>query len=141
MDAGTTTLMIVIGLTVLGLLLVAALWRITSWKSRLTLLGLTAVPFGVYLSGLVPHAIGAYQTLESWWLGLSYSFTQTVGLSLLGVAALFLVLGRLVPYRPRKRKETPAAVPSTSSSTKPLPFARPAQDEDTAVLPRSNQGA
>lgn len=138
MDAGVMTLIVCVGLTVVGLLLVALLWRVTGPRAKVSLLGLTALPMGIYLSGLVPQAIGAYTTLEAWWRGLTFTVTQVIGLSLLAVGILFLLLSRVLPGRSRKQREAkPTGTVGTGSSRATTLYNRPSTTDpaETRVLP------
>lgn len=138
MDAGVMTLIVCVGLTVVGLLLVALLWRVTGPRAKVSLLGLTALPMGIYLSGLVPQAIGAYTTLEAWWRGLTFTVTQVAGLSLLGVGVLFLLVSRVLPGRSRRQRDAKATGTLPSGSSRPTTVYSSPSSEATAtrVLPR-----
>lgn len=110
MDPSLVVLAVVIGLTVLGLLVAALLWRFTTTKTRLTWLGLALLPVGCYLAGLIPQAIGAYTALVAWWQGLTFTIAEIAGLSVLALGALLLILSRALPFRARKPR-TPKPAP------------------------------
>ncbi|MFT4217788.1 MAG: hypothetical protein QM619_11490 [Micropruina sp.] len=133
MDISWWVMVIVIGWTVLGLVLVAVLWARAPWKAVLAWLGIALIPLGVWLVGLSQAAIDGWNTLALWWQGLTYTLPVMVGLSLLGLAGLLLLVSRFVPNRPRKRKSA-ASIPPAA------PY-RPAQPrseaEPTLILPEN----
>lgn len=135
MELSLWVMIVVIGWTVLGLVLVVLLWSRAPWKAVLAWLGIALVPLGVWLVGLSQAAIDGWNTLALWWQGLSYTLPVLVGLSVLGLAALLLVASRLVPNRARKRKPAEQVAPASTP-----PVYRPAprsEAEQTLILPEN----
>lgn len=150
MDLSTLVMIVVIGWTVVGLILVAAIWSRAPWKAVLAWLGIALLPLGVWLVGLWRAAIDGWNTLAAWWAGLVFDIPAIIGLSVLGLAALLLVLSRLVPNRPRTRKTKPtpsvtSSRPSTPSGgiglgigdSSPAYRQPPTQSERTLTLPEN----
>lgn len=144
MDLATWVLIIVLTWTALGLLLTAALWTRAPWKAVMAWLGIALIPLGVWLVGLSQAAINGWNTLAAWWQGLVFTLPVLIGLSVLGLAALLLVVSRLVPTRPRTRKPkapSSTSIPPASSPPvyrQPPPSSNPA--DQTLIMPegRSN---
>ncbi|MBP8920895.1 MAG: hypothetical protein KBG85_14395 [Micropruina sp.] len=123
MDLSTWVMIVAIGSTTLGLLLVILLWSRAPWKAVVAWLGIALLPLGLWLAGLSQAAIDGWNTLALWWQGLQFGLFETIGVSLLGVAAFLLILSRLIPNRPRKRKPDTSSTPSRplNPSTPPAP--------------------
>ena len=124
MDLSTWVMIVVLGWTVVGLLLVAAIWSRAPWKAVLAWLGIALLPLGLWLGGLAQAAIDGWNTLARWWQGITYTPVVIAGLVVLGLAVLLLVVSRLVPSRPRTRKQrTSTTIPPASTP----PAYRPSQ--------------
>ncbi len=116
MGLSTWVMIVVIGWTVLGLLLVAVMSTRSPWKAVLAWLGIALLPLGIWLVGLSQAAVDGWNTLANWWQTLVYTVPVLIGLSVLGLAVALLVISRLVPSKPRVRKPKPSTqVPRTSA--------------------------
>lgn len=135
MDLSLWVIIVVIGWTVLGLVLVAVLWARAPWKAVLAWLGITLIPIGLWLAGLAQAAIDGWNTLALWWQGLTYTLPVLVGVSLLGLAALLLLVSRLTPNRPRRRRDTGEVAPAAAPAYRPAPPRGEA--ERTLILPEN----
>lgn len=138
MGLSTWVMIVVIGWTVLGLLLVAFLWTRSPWKAVLAWLGIALLPLGIWLVGLSQAAIDGWNTVATWWQALVFTLPVIVGLSVLGLAIALLVISRLVPTKPRVRKPKPTAevssrpAPPSGSSSTSTGSAGPASGATTA---------
>lgn len=134
MELSLWVMIAVIGWTVLGLVLVAVLWTRAPWKAVLAWLGIALLPVGLWLVGLSQAAIDGWNTLAVWWRGLVYTLPVLIGLGVLGLAAVLLLISRLVPNRPRKRKSVDEIPPA---STPPAYRPAPREAEQTLILPEN----
>ena len=136
MDLSTWVMIVAIGSTTLGLLLVILLWSRAPWKAVVAWLGIALLPLGLWLAGLSQAAIDGWNTLAVWWQSLVFTLPVLIGLSLLGLAATLLLVSRLVPNRPRKRKPKDEITPPAASPPyRPL---TPRNDaEQTLILPEN----
>lgn len=136
MELSLWVMIVAIGWTVLGLVLVAVLWSRAPWKAVLAWLGITLIPIGLWLAGLSQAAIDGWNTLALWWQGLVFTLPVLIGVSLLGLAALLLVVSRLTPNRPRRRRDSGEVTPAAAA-----PGYRPAsprsESERTMILPEN----
>lgn len=136
MDISLWVMGIAIGWTVVGLILVVALWSRAPWKAVIAWLGVALVPLGLWLAGLSQAAIDGWNTLALWWQGLIFTLPVMIGVGLLGLAALLLVVSRLVPNRPRKRKSA-SAIPSATTAPAYRPTPPRSEAEPTLILPEN----
>ncbi len=86
-------------------IITALLWRSAQVKTVFWWIGLCLVPMAVYLAGLAPAVVGAYDTLRLWWGTLSFTPVVWTGLVLGGLAALLMLGSRMIPsesYRDRR---------------------------------------
>ncbi len=136
MDISLWVMVIVIAWTVVGLVLVAVLWSRAPWKAVIAWLGIALIPLGLWLGGLSQAAIDGWNTLALWWQGLVFTLPVSIGVGLLGLAALLLVASRLVPNRPRTRKP---AIEASSTATAPAyrPAPSRSEAEQTLILPEN----
>ncbi len=136
MDISTWVMVLVLGWTVLGLVLVVLLWSRAPWKAVIAWLGIALVPVGLWLVGPSQAAIDGWNTLAVWWQSLVFTLPVLIGLSVLGLAATLLLVSRLVPNRPRKRKPKDENTPPAASPPyRPL---TPRNDaEQTLILPEN----
>ncbi|MBK8446498.1 MAG: hypothetical protein IPL41_07415 [Micropruina sp.] len=144
MDLFTWVMIVVLAWTVLGLLLVALIWTRAPWKAVLAWLGIALIPLGLWLVGLSQAAVDGWNTLAGWWQTLIFTMPVLIGLSILGLAALLLLVSRLVPTRPRNRKpKTPSSnttiPPATSSPTYRQPPTSGNSADQTLILPENRQ--
>ena len=144
MDLATWVMVVVITWTVLGLLLVALIWKRAPWKAILAWLGIALIPLGIWLVGLSQAAIDGWNTLAAWWQALVFTPQVQIGLGLLALAAALLVVSRFVPTRSRTPKQSdtlpPASRPSTSMPPgPPSAYQQPprSQAEQTLILPEN----
>lgn len=136
MDISTWVMVLVLGWTVLGLVLVVLLWSRAPWKAVIAWLGLALVPLGLWLVGLTQAAIDGWNTLALWWQSLIFTLPVLVGLSVLGLAAVLLLVSRLVPNRPRKRKPKDEIAPAPASPPY-RPLTPRSEAEQTLILPEN----
>ncbi len=93
------------GLTLVLVIITALLWRSAQVKTVFWWIGLCLVPMAVYLAGLAPAVVGAYDTLRLWWGTLSFTPVVWTGLVLGGLAAALMLGSRMIPsesYRDRR---------------------------------------
>ncbi|HVK44355.1 MAG TPA: hypothetical protein VM429_05575 [Micropruina sp.] len=135
MDLSTWVLIVVIGWTVLGLLLVAVIWTRSPWKAVLAWLGLALLPLGIWLVGLSQAAVDGWNTLALWWQSLVFTIPVVIGLSMLGLGLVLLLVSRLVPSRPRVRKDKP----TTELGSRPVPPAGSSSSMGTTTGPTYRQ--
>lgn len=86
-------------------IITALLWRSAQVKTVFWWIGLCLVPMAVYLAGLAPAVVGAYDTLRLWWGTLSFTPVVWTGLVLGGLAAVLMLGSRMIPsesYRDRR---------------------------------------
>lgn len=146
MDLSTWVMIAVIGWTVVGLVLVAAMWSRAPWKAVLSWLGIALLPLGLWLVGLSQAAIDGWNTLALWWQGLVFTLPVLIGLSVLGLAVALLVVSRLVPNRKRTRKPVSIATPERTEritpAAEPPVYRQPPprnEAEQTLILPENQQ--
>lgn len=141
MDPNVLHLAIAAGLTLICVIITALIWRRAQVKTVFWWIGLCLVPMAIYLAGLGPAVVGAYETLRYWWGTLTFTPVVWTGLILGGIATFLIVGSRLIPsesYADRRAerkaaakaaKDAPAAKPTqrTSVAAKPSPSAAAAQ--------------
>jgi len=144
MDLATWVMVAVITWTVLGLLLVALIWKRAPVKAIMAWLGIALIPLGLWLVGLSQAAIDGWNTLATWWQGLVWTLPVMIGLGVLGLAATLLVVSRFVPTRSRtaKQPDNPSPAPRPTTSFPPGPpsaYQQPprSQAEQTLILPEN----
>ncbi|MFV0406015.1 MAG: hypothetical protein ACK5LN_04225 [Propioniciclava sp.] len=121
MDPNLLHLAVAAGLTLVCVAITALIWSRAQVKTVFWWIGLTLVPMALYLAGLGPAVVGAYETLRLWWGTLTFTPVVITGLVLAGVSA-FLILGsRLIPsesYADRRAERKAAkAAPSAPTTT------------------------
>ncbi|MFP5415884.1 MAG: hypothetical protein ACLGHZ_03250 [Actinomycetes bacterium] len=142
MDPNVLHLVVAGALTVVFVIITALVWKRAQVKTVFWWIGLTLVPLAIYLAGLAPLAVGAYESLRLWWLSLAFTPVVWVGLVMGGLAALLMLGSRLIPsesYRDRRAaakasgpkgavaKQTPAAErPAVASKSSANPPQQPA---------------
>ncbi|MFV0451733.1 MAG: hypothetical protein ACK5LS_05720 [Propioniciclava sp.] len=145
MDPNILHLAVAAGLTLVFVVITALIWRRAQVKTVFWWIGLCLVPMAIYLAGLAPAVVGAYETLRFWWGTLTFTPVIWTGLALGGVATFLMLGSRLIPsesYADRRaeRKEAKAAsaaaapapkavTPSTSRQAVP-PAKAAAEEED-----------
>ncbi len=113
------------GLTLLGIVVTALIWKRAKVRTVVWWLGLSLVPISIYLLGLAPQVIGAYETLRLWYGTLTLTPVVWVGVALFGLGLLLMIVSRLLPDRPR-HKPAPAASSAPSRPAAPAYPAAPA---------------
>lgn len=125
MDPNVLHLAVAAGLTVVCVVITALIWKRAQVKTVFWWIGLSLVPVAIYLAGLAPAVVGAYETLRLWWGTLTFTPVVWTGLILGGIAAFLIVGSRLIPsesYADRRaeRKAAAKAVKSApAASPKP----------------------
>lgn len=115
MDLNTLQWIICIALTILGLVITAAIWKRASSRASIWWLGLSLLPLGALLTGMVPSLIDAWNSMALWFqkaVVQPIAPVVLVGLVLLGLGVLLMLVSRLIPYRKKDR----AAVKTRSGS-------------------------
>ncbi len=126
MDQNVLHLVVAGVLTLVFVVITALIWSRAQVKTVFWWIGLTLVPMALYLLGLGPAVVGAYETLRDWALATERTPVVWVGLVLAGLAALLLVGSRLIPsesFRDRRAalKEKRAKAVTSGASTGPAP--------------------
>ena len=121
MDMNTLLLAICAGLTIVGVIVTAVLWRMLKMRTRLHWLGWSLLPLAIWFLGLAPKFADAYHVLKEWVLTTSLDTMGMIGAVLGVVGIVLIVISRVMPTRPRKKKDEtistpPPAAPSTNSS-------------------------
>lgn len=141
MDVGLWVMIIVLAWTVIGLLLTALLWTRAPWKAVMAWLGIALIPLGIWLVGLSQQAIDGWNTLVAWWQGLVFTLPVIIGLSVLGLAAALLIISRLTPSRPRKRKPKVSSTTQLPPASSPPAYRQPPTSgnpaDQTLIMPES----
>lgn len=122
MDPNVLHLVVAGVLTLVFLVVTALIWSRAQVKTVFWWIGLTLVPMALYLLGLGPAVVGAYETLREWAYSVQTTPVVWVGIVLAGLSALLMLGSRLIPsesYRDRraalKEKKAKAAAPESSA--------------------------
>ncbi len=110
---------ICIGLFVLGLVLVALIWRRAPLRASIWWLGLALLPLGALLSGMVPTLIDVWNSLALWFQRVMVqpiANTILAGLVVLGLGLLLMLVSRVIPYRKRDRRSATARTGTTTTT-------------------------
>lgn len=145
LDPVLLQLIVAAGLTLLGIIITALIWKRAKVRTVVFWLGLSLVPISIYLLGLAPQVVGAYETLRLWYGTLTLTPVVWVGVGLFGLGVLLMLVSRVLPDRPRRKPATPATPPATArppapaTQTRPLPANQPTppdqeMDEVTEIL-------
>lgn len=118
-----------IGLSILIIVMVAAVGRRMTLRAALWWIGLACLPIAALILGMIPYLIDAWNMLfattamapsqpTSWWASLQQPFTPvvTAGLVVGGIGLALLFGSRLVPYRKRERRPK-AVAPDAGAPT------------------------
>lgn len=153
MDQNLLHLLVAGGLSLVGIVITALIWQSAKVKTVVWWFGFSLVPISLYFLGLGGSVVDAYTTLRDWFLGLQFTAMEWVGFSLFGVGVALMLVSRVIPAKPRKKKEPapPSAVrapspaaPLTSTSAEPARRTSASQptpadhdfDEVTEILKR-----
>lgn len=104
-DPSLTHLIVAAVLTVVSVVITALIWKRAQVKTVFWWIGASLVPMAVYLVGLAPATVGAYDTLRQWWGTLTFSPIVITGFVLAGLATMLIAGSRLIPsesYRDRR---------------------------------------
>lgn len=123
MDPNVLHLAVAVGLTLVLVVVTALIWSKAQVKTVFWWIGLTLLPLGLYLLGLAPALVGAYETLWAWWTSLSFTPVIWVGLVLAGLSALLMLGSRLIPSESRADRR---AARQARSAAAVAPAGRPA---------------
>lgn len=123
MDQNVLHLVVAGVLTLVFVVITAMVWSRAQVKTVFWWIGLTLVPMALYLLGLGPAVVGAYETLRDWAYSVQTTPVVWVGIVLASLAALLMLGSRLIPsesYRDRRAalKEKKAKAASTGSATR-----------------------
>lgn len=112
-----------ISIAVLGLVVAALLWARRRRGRAVQALAVGALPFGLYLTGLLPLVWSGVIELARWAGGLVFNPTVWAGVSLLGLSVVLWVVGGMVARRtPGRARDGELA---DSKSDKAVTSARP----------------
>ena len=114
MDPNLLHLVVAGGLTLVGIVITAIIWRAAKVRTVLWWLGLSLLPIAVHLLGLSPQVVGAYETLRAGYAVVSLTPVVWVGIVLAALGVLLMLVSRFVPPRPRRQPAAPASPPPTS---------------------------
>lgn len=137
-------MIISIALTALGLVIVVLRWKYAKWRTLVTLLGLSLLPLGLYLLGLVPLLVDGWTTMSNWYWTTMAPWNDPVriaGTVVGGLGILLLVISRFIPSRPRAIPEASIDVPVEAQrrpvQSTPIPTAaiKTEGSESTARIP------
>lgn len=122
MDLNILITVICIGVSLLILLGVAVLIRRATVRALVWWVGLACVPIGALLAGMVPYALDAWNRFAEWWQKLMAGPIDTApmaGLIVLGLGVAMMLISRVIPHRPRKKrdKSAPPAAPPGAGAT------------------------
>lgn len=119
MDPNVLNLAVAVAMTLAFVVVTALIWSRAQVKTVFWWIGLTLLPMGLYLLGLAPAVVGAYETLREWWGMLTFTPVVWVGIVLAGLSGLLMLGSRLIPSESRAdrrasreakaAKNTPAA--------------------------------
>lgn len=126
MDPNVLHLVVAGALTLFLVIISALIWKRAQVKTVFWWIGLTLVPMAVYLAGLAPLVVGAYDSLRLWWGTLSFTPVVWVGLVMGGLAALLMLGSRLIPSESYRERRAAAKAPGQKGVGGPAPApARP----------------
>lgn len=117
MDPNLLQLLICAGLTLVGIVITAIIWKRAAVRTILWWIGLALIPIAIYLVGLVPLLIDGWDTLVKWYGMLTVTPVAMVGASLGGLGVLLMLVSRLVPYR--KRSAATGMTPAVTGAAQP----------------------
>lgn len=123
MDPQLLHVLVAGGLTLIGIVITALIWRAAKVRTVMWWLGLSFLPMAVYLLGLAPQAVGAYETLAAWYRDLVLTPLVSVGIGLGGLGVLLMLVSRVIPARPRKKADAAASTPTVTRGSSPAPVA------------------
>lgn len=149
MDQNVLHLVVAGVLTLVFVVVTALIWSRAQVKTVFWWIGLTLLPMAIYLLGLAPAAVGAWETLRDWAAATERTPVVWVGIALAGLSALLMLGSRLIPsesHRDRraalKEKKAKAAAAGTGS---PAPGSarggRPAVGTGSTPAPRADRPA
>lgn len=119
MDPNILHLIVAGALTLVFVVITALVWSRAQVKTVFWWIGITLVPMALYLLGLGPAIVGAYETLRQWAGALEFTPVVWVGVVLASLAVLLTLGSRLIPsesYRDRRialKEKKAASVGST----------------------------
>lgn len=131
--------LITAGLVFVIAVLTAGLWaRNRGIRTPMIGLGLILIPVGMFLTELTQLSINGVMSLVAWAQRTPWSSKFTWGFSLLGVAALLLLIaGAMKPQAPRPKPPKPQATPPAGNPAMgaPTPATKPQDtpDEDAEI--------
>ena len=130
-DPNLIALAVCAGLSLVGIVVTAIIWKLAKVRTVVWWLGLSLVPIDVYLLGLVPLMIDGYQTLRQWYGTLAVTPLVWTGAALGGLGVLLMLVSRVIPARPRRTppdtvgatpdRRAVAAPPAPGSPVRPAP--------------------
>ncbi len=121
-DPNLVALAVCAGLSLVGIVITALIWKSAGVRTVVWWLGLSLVPIAVYLLGLVPLAVDGYETLRRWYGTLAVTPLVWTGVALGGLGVLLMLVSRVIPARPRR---TTAVPPAADRRAVPATPARP----------------
>lgn len=135
MDPNAFHLVVAAVLTVVCVIITALIWKRAQVKTVFWWIGLSMVPMAVYLLGLAPSVVGAYDTLRLWWGTLTLTPVVWVGVVLAGLAAFLMFGSRLIPSESRKDRRAAAKASAKGAQQAPAASPRPGISPRPAQTP------
>ncbi|WP_040157375.1 hypothetical protein [Nigerium massiliense] len=123
-------LIVCAGLSALGLIITVLCWPRARWRTVIAWLGLSLLPIALYLAGLAPLLIDAWNVLVEWSRQLPSMPVQMVGAALGGLGILLIVISRFLPRRPRRPRVEQTEQPQELTRRRPV-YDDPAQQGRT----------
>lgn len=118
MDPNLLHLLVAGGLTLVGIVITAIIWRAAKVRTVVWWLGLSLIPVSIYLLGLTRQVEDAWTTLRAWYEGLTLTPLVWTGLGLFGLGVVLMLVSRVIPARPRKKADAAASGPPVGSATR-----------------------
>lgn len=145
MDQNVLHLVVAGVLTLVFVVITALIWSRAQVKTVFWWIGLTLLPMAIYLLGLAPAVVGAWETLRDWAAATERTPVVWVGIALAGLSALLMLGSRLIPsesHRDRraalKEKKKARAAAGTGA---PASGGRPAVGTGATPAQRAGQPA
>lgn len=111
---------ICIGVSVLILVGVAIFMRRATIRALVWWIGLACVPVGAWLAGMAPYAIDAWNRLAAWWQAVTVDPVAPgimAGLIVGGLGIALMLISRIIPHRPRKKRAPKGSGPASGGAT------------------------
>ncbi len=134
MDPNLFITIICIAVSLLILVGVAVMLRRATVRALVWWVGLACLPVGALLAGAVPFLIDGWNRMAEWWqllMGAPLAPVAMAGLIVLGVGLALMLVSRVIPHRPRKKKTPPSTPGATAVRDRPIYDQTPASETTT----------